>query len=117
MTFYSTRFETDDLVHRLLMLMQIAAVPFMAVSVPDGLGRNSVWFALSYAVIRTILVIEYLRTGRQVPASLSTYQKVFHRIFDCSRDLVCICVCTSTYSIHFMDYRPGSRCVHPVVVC
>ena len=66
-TFYSTRFETDDLVHRLLMLMQIAAAAFMAVSVPDGLGRNSVWFALSYAVIRTILVIEYLRTGRQVP--------------------------------------------------
>ena len=68
-TFYSTRFETDDLVHRLLMLMQIAAAAFMAVSVPDGLGRNSVWFALSYAVIRTILVIEYLRTGRQVPAA------------------------------------------------
>lgn len=68
-TFYSTRFETDDLTHRLLMLLQIAAAAFMAVSVPDGLGRNSVWFALSYAVIRTILVIEYLRTRREVPAA------------------------------------------------
>jgi low temperature requirement protein LtrA len=41
----------------------------MAVSIPDGLGKNSIWFALSYAVIRTILVIEYLRTRRHVPAA------------------------------------------------
>jgi len=68
-TFYSTRFETDDLTHRLLMLLQIAAAIFMAVSVPDGLGKNSGWFALSYAVIRTILVIEYLRTRRHVPVA------------------------------------------------
>ncbi len=57
-TFYSTRFETDDLIHRLFMLLQITASAFMAVSVPDGLGKNSEWFALSYAVIRIILVIE-----------------------------------------------------------
>jgi low temperature requirement protein LtrA len=68
-TFYSTRFETDDLGHRLLMLLQIAVAAFMAVSVPDGLGKNSGWFALSYAIMRTILVIEYLRTRRHVPAA------------------------------------------------
>ena len=68
-TFYSTRFETDDLAHRLLMLLQIAVAAFMAVSVPDGLGKNSGWFALSYAIMRTILVIEYLRTRRHVPAA------------------------------------------------
>ncbi len=54
------RFETDDLTHRLIMLLQIAAAAFMAVSVPDGLGKNSGGFALSYAVIRIILVIELL---------------------------------------------------------
>jgi low temperature requirement protein LtrA len=68
-TFYSTRFETDDLAHRLLMLLQITAAVFMAVSVPDGLGKNSSWFALSYAIMRTILVVEYLRTRRFVPAA------------------------------------------------
>jgi low temperature requirement protein LtrA len=68
-TFYSTRFETDDLAHRLLMLLQIAVAAFMAVSVPDGLGKNSGWFALSYAIMHTILVIEYLRTRRHVPAA------------------------------------------------
>ncbi|MFL6475067.1 MAG: low temperature requirement protein A [Nitrososphaera sp.] len=66
-TFYSTRFATDDLAHRLLMLLQIAATAFMAVSVHDGLGENSRWFALSYAIMRVILVIEYLRTRRHVP--------------------------------------------------
>ena len=66
-TFYSTRFATDDLAHRLLTLLQIGAAAFMAVSVPDGLGKNSSWFALSYAIMRTILVIEYLRTRRYVP--------------------------------------------------
>jgi low temperature requirement protein LtrA len=41
-TFYATRFETDDLAHRLLMLLQIAAAAFMTVSIPDRLlGKNS----------------------------------------------------------------------------
>jgi low temperature requirement protein LtrA len=53
-TFYSTRFETDDLAHRLLMPLQIAAAAFMAVSVPDRLGKNSIWFALSYALMRSM---------------------------------------------------------------
>jgi low temperature requirement protein LtrA len=66
-TFYSTRFATDDLAHRLLMLLQIAATAFMAVSVHDGLRENSSWFALSYAITRVILVIEYVRTRRHVP--------------------------------------------------
>jgi low temperature requirement protein LtrA len=68
-TFYNSRFETDDLGHRLLTLLQMAAAAFMAVNVPDGLGKNSTGFALSYAAIRTILVIEYLRTGRHVPST------------------------------------------------
>jgi low temperature requirement protein LtrA len=57
------------LAHRLLMLLQIGVAALMAVSVPDGLDKNSVWFALSYALMRTILVIEYLRTRRNVPAA------------------------------------------------
>jgi low temperature requirement protein LtrA len=68
-TFYNSRFETDDLGHRLLTLLQMAAAAFMAVNVPDGLGKNSAAFALSYAATRTILVIEYLRSGRHVPST------------------------------------------------
>ena len=68
-TFYNSRFETDDLGHRLLTLLQMAAAAFMAVNIPDGLGKNSAGFALSYAAIRIILVIQYLRTGRHVPST------------------------------------------------
>jgi len=68
-TFYNTRFETDDVGHRLLTLLQMAAAAFMAVCVSDGFGKYSSGFALSYAATRAILVIEYLRTGRNIPAT------------------------------------------------
>jgi DNA-binding transcriptional MerR regulator len=68
-TFYNTRFETDDVGHRLLTLLQMAATAFMAVCVSDGFGKYSSGFALSYAATRAILVIEYLRTGRNIPAT------------------------------------------------
>ena len=96
-TFYSTRFETDDLTHRLLVLLQIAAAAFMAVSVPDGLGKNPVWFALSYAVIPTLLVTEYLRSRRQVPAARHLSTKYPIGFFHCSSNMVCNHMCSSTY--------------------
>ncbi len=57
------------MIHRFLMLLQIGAFAFMAVNIPDGLGSNSSWFALSYAASRAILIVEYLRAGRHVPAA------------------------------------------------
>lgn len=68
-TFYNTRFDTDDLGHRLLTLLQMAAAAFMAISVSDGLGKNSMVFAISYAGIRALLVIEYVRAGLSMPAA------------------------------------------------
>ena len=49
--------------------LQIGVFAFMAVNIPDGLGSNSGWFALSYAASRAILVVEYLRAGRHVPSA------------------------------------------------
>lgn len=68
-TFYNTRFDTDDLGHRLLTLFQMAAAAFMAISVSGGFDKNSAEFAVSYAVIRILLVIEYVRTGHSAPAT------------------------------------------------
>jgi low temperature requirement protein LtrA len=70
-TFYATRFGTDDMTHRFLTLLQIGASAFMAVNIPEGLAKNSTWFALSYAAARAILVIEYIRAGRHVPGTRS----------------------------------------------
>lgn len=68
-TFYMTRFDTDDVGHQLLTMVQMIAVASLAVNVSRALGATSVGFALSYAAIRGILVAEYLRAGRHVPAA------------------------------------------------
>lgn len=65
-TFYLTRFDTADVGHRLLTMAQMAAAASLAVHVPGALGANSAGFALSYAVVRFILVAEYLRAGRHI---------------------------------------------------
>ena len=66
-TFYLTRFDTEDLGHRLLTMAQMAAAASMAVHVPAALGSTSAGFAFSYAAVRFILVAEYLRAGRHIP--------------------------------------------------
>ncbi len=66
-TFYLTRFDTEDAGHRLLTMAQMAAVASLAVHAPAALGATSAGFALSYAVVRFILVAEYLRAGRHIP--------------------------------------------------
>ena len=66
-SFYATRFDTDDLGHRLFIIVQMFAVAAMAVNVHTGLGRGSAGFALSYAAVRFILVGEYLGAYIWVP--------------------------------------------------
>jgi low temperature requirement protein LtrA len=66
-TFFATRFGTDDLAHRILTLLQMMGAAAMAVNVTHGLGETSAGFALSYAAIRSLLVIEYIRIGRRIP--------------------------------------------------
>ena len=68
-SFYATRFDTDDLGHRLFIIAQMFAVAAMAVNVHAGLGRGSAGFALSYAAVRFLLVGEYLGAHIFVPAA------------------------------------------------
>lgn len=65
-TFYATRFDTDDLGHRVLTLMQMFIVAIMAVMVDDGFGKTAVGFALCYIAVRSILIFQYLRAGYHV---------------------------------------------------
>jgi low temperature requirement protein LtrA len=68
-SFYATRFDTDDLGHRLFIIAQMFAVAAMAVNVHAGLGLGSAGFALSYAAVRFLLVGEYLGAHVWVPAA------------------------------------------------
>jgi len=43
--FYATRFDTDDLGHRILVLLQMVGAAALAVTVSDALGNDSAGFA------------------------------------------------------------------------
>ncbi|MFI6905809.1 low temperature requirement protein A [Nonomuraea sp. NPDC050394] len=64
--FYANRFDTDDVSHRLLMLPQILAIALMAASVGD-IGNRSALFAVSYVVVRLLLIVAYVRARKHVP--------------------------------------------------
>lgn len=66
-TFYLSRFDTEDLGHRLLTMAQMIAAASLAIHLPGALGQTSSGFALSYAMVRFILVAEYARAGRHIP--------------------------------------------------
>jgi len=68
-TFFATRFGTDDLAHRILTLLQMMGAAAMAVNVSHGFGETSAGFALSYAAIKFLLVIEYVRIGDRIPSA------------------------------------------------
>jgi low temperature requirement protein LtrA len=65
-TFYATRFDTDDLGHRLLTGVQMLAIAAMAVNIHQGLGETSAGFAFSYAIARIALITEYLRARQHI---------------------------------------------------
>ncbi len=66
-TIYLSRFGTDDVMHRLYTMAQMIVVAFMAINAKDALGATGPAFALSYALLRFMLVAEYLIAGRSIP--------------------------------------------------
>ena len=79
-TLFSTRFDTDDVVQRVLTLLQMFAVAVMAANAKDALdSRSSAGFAAAYAAVRLVLVAQYFR-ARVVPGArpLTTRYLVGH---------------------------------------
>ena len=68
-TFYATRFDTDDLVYRLLTLLGMFAVAVVASTVPDALHGGQNRFVLAYVLVRCILLVLYVRAYRHVEAA------------------------------------------------
>ena len=64
-TMYSTRFDADDVVQRLLTLLQIFAAAAMAANAKSAFdSRDSAGFGAAYGVLRAVLVVQYLRARR-----------------------------------------------------
>jgi low temperature requirement protein LtrA len=65
-TFYATRFDTDDLVYRLLTLLGMFAVAGLASTVPDALHGGQNAFVVAYVSVRLILIALYVRVYRDL---------------------------------------------------
>ncbi|MCU0497997.1 MAG: low temperature requirement protein A [Anaerolineae bacterium] len=65
-TFYANRFDSDDVIHRLLVFGQIFCVSLMAIHINPEIPDNTARFALAYAAQRAILVAMYLRAGQHI---------------------------------------------------
>jgi low temperature requirement protein LtrA len=63
-TVYADRFDTDDLLHRVLVLAGMLAVIAMALSVHDALHGGSIQFALTFVAVRGIVVVLNARARR-----------------------------------------------------
>lgn len=67
MMFYFNRFVADDVVHRVLVFVQMFAVAHLAIAASGAFGEASVAFALAYGAVRLVLVVFYLRAWRIAP--------------------------------------------------
>ncbi len=70
-TMFTTRFDSDDPVQRVLTLAQMLFAAVMAVQVSGMSVDDFRGFALAYAALRTCLVLQYLRVWRHDPDSRS----------------------------------------------
>jgi low temperature requirement protein LtrA len=67
-TFYADRFDTDDVVFRVVLLAGMLATAALSVQVPDvARGEHTAGFVVAYVVLRSLLVGLYARTWRSVP--------------------------------------------------
>jgi len=65
-TFYANRFDTDDLVYRLLMLAAMFGVAVLATTIPSVFRGATEGFTLAYIGVRLVLVALYARASRHV---------------------------------------------------
>ena len=66
-TIYAERFETEDVIHRLFMFLQMIPVAAMAVFLHHGLDEYSGGFAVAYALGRVLLICMWVRGGFHNP--------------------------------------------------
>ncbi len=68
-TLYQNRYFVDDVTHRLLVLVQMLGVAAMGLSVSGAFGELSGQFALAYALVRSMMLVMFVRVRRSHPES------------------------------------------------
>lgn len=74
-TYYADRFDTDDVVYRVLTAIQMFAVGVLAVAIHEGLADGAPTFAAAFLIGRLVLIALYLRAWRHVPAARPITQR------------------------------------------
>jgi low temperature requirement protein LtrA len=61
-TFYADRFDSDDVLFRVVMLAAMLAIAALAVQIPDvAAGHHDTGFVVAYVTLRSLLIALYLR--------------------------------------------------------
>ena len=68
-TAFQNRYYVDDVTHRVLVLVQMFGVAAMGLSVDQAFGELSTQFAISFALVRALLVVMWVRSYRAHPPS------------------------------------------------
>jgi len=68
-TLYQNRYFADDVIHRLLVLVQMVGVAAMGLSVSGAFGELSAQFALAYALVRSMMLLMFVRVLWSHPES------------------------------------------------
>ncbi|MBV8719545.1 MAG: low temperature requirement protein A [Chloroflexi bacterium] len=64
---YADRFDTDDVVYRLTVMLGMLAIVAMAVSLPNALSDSQAApFAIAYVIVRLIPLALYIHAGRSL---------------------------------------------------
>ena len=66
-TVYLSRFGTDDVLHRFYTMAQMLVVASLAINAKNALSTTGTAFAISYALLRIMLVVEYINAGKKIP--------------------------------------------------
>lgn len=82
-TFYANRFTVDDVVHRLLVILNMFAVGAMAIGSKAAMEGRPAVFALAYAASAAVLAGMYARTARPGEEA-SGYSRYWGGIFACT---------------------------------
>ena len=70
-SFYADRFDTDDVVFRVVMLVAMLAIAALAVQIPEFTHGQTVGFAVAYVALRVLTISLYVRAFRHVPEARS----------------------------------------------
>jgi len=71
-TLYANRFDTDDVIFRVIKLLATGAIAGCAASAADVAGSTSAEFAASYLTAKVLLLVLHLRAWIHVPQARST---------------------------------------------